>query len=380
MLSILCSQEKLFSSKNRTEASLGKKLKIDMLPEIEKVHKRSACLGMQRETAGAVGEVGPRWKSKRLNDLESKWALKWPGSRGLAGALNEKGRRPQNLLSEENSVQNLMFLQMVDGVLHKFLVSFEAPSPKSPDYDETDEDHNSEPLDRSNRRRQRPQRYSAKEYVEAVSDNEADFDSDDDIVGEAVYDEEYLRRRKQRKMSSSSEGDEEYHWDEENAEEEEEEEDSLSISEESDEPQRFKKLPSRTQYEVSESGTESMKSENSNASGEHSDASDNAEFSMGSEEYEGNNDNQEMKIDLGSEDYEGNNDNQEMKIDQPVEQHPETVEKEQNWPPEKSNSPGQDEVEGVKKRRFLDLNELAPGSGFDDGPSTTMKDEDRDDF
>lgn len=34
-----CLQEKLFSSKNRTEASLGKKLKNDMLPEIEKVHK-----------------------------------------------------------------------------------------------------------------------------------------------------------------------------------------------------------------------------------------------------------------------------------------------------------------------------------------------------
>ncbi|XLS81829.1 hypothetical protein HN51_047660, partial [Arachis hypogaea] len=32
--------EKLFSSKNRTEASVGKKLKIDMLAEIEKVHKK----------------------------------------------------------------------------------------------------------------------------------------------------------------------------------------------------------------------------------------------------------------------------------------------------------------------------------------------------
>lgn len=32
-------QEKLFTSKNRSEASLGKKLKVDMLPEIEKVHK-----------------------------------------------------------------------------------------------------------------------------------------------------------------------------------------------------------------------------------------------------------------------------------------------------------------------------------------------------
>lgn len=248
----------------------------------------------------------------------------------------------------------------------------------------------------SNRRRQRPQRYSAKEFVEAVSDNEADFDSDDDIVGEAVYDEEYLRKRKQRrKLSSSSEGDEEYRWDEENGEdeeEEEEEEDSLSISEDSDEPQKFKKLPGRTrretklrsvdelqsglrrskratrnrinyrQYELSESETESMKPERSNASDEHSDASENAEYSA------------------GSQDSDGNDDEEDMKIDQPVEGYTDMAEKEQSQPPEKSNSPGQDEVEGVRKRRFLDLNELAPGSGFDDGPNTIMKDEDRDDF
>ena len=36
-------QEKLFSSENRTETSLGKKLKSDMLPEIEKVHKVVNC-------------------------------------------------------------------------------------------------------------------------------------------------------------------------------------------------------------------------------------------------------------------------------------------------------------------------------------------------
>jgi len=31
--------EKIFSSSNRTEVSVGKKLKIDYLPEIEKIHK-----------------------------------------------------------------------------------------------------------------------------------------------------------------------------------------------------------------------------------------------------------------------------------------------------------------------------------------------------
>lgn len=37
--SVFWLQEKLFSSKNRTEASLGKKLKLDVLPEVEKVLK-----------------------------------------------------------------------------------------------------------------------------------------------------------------------------------------------------------------------------------------------------------------------------------------------------------------------------------------------------
>lgn len=273
----------------------------------------------------------------------------------------------------------------------------------------------------SNRRKQRPQRYSEREFVEAVSENEADFDSDDDIVGEAIYDEEYLRQRKQRrKFSSSSEGDEEYHWDDENAEEEEEEEEEeedLSMSEDSDEPQKFKKLRGRTrretklrsvdelqsglrrskrstrnrinyrQYELSDSEGESMKHEKPNASDEQpnasdepsEDASENAEFSM------------------GSQDSDGNDDDQEMKDSQPVEGYPETVEKEeQNPPPEKSNSLGQDEIEGMQKRRFLDLNEIAtgdlneiapgdlnevaPGSSFNDVPNTIMKDEDTDDF
>lgn len=241
----------------------------------------------------------------------------------------------------------------------------------------------------NHRRRQKPQRYSEREFVEAISDNEADFDSDDDIVGEAIYDEEYLKKRKQRKFSSSSEGDEEYCWDDENAEDEEdEEEDSLGISEESDEPQKFKKLPSRTrretklrsvgelqsglrrsrratrnqinyrQYELSESETESMKLEKANASDKHLDAIENGEYSEGSQDFDGIDDDEEKIADLSVHDY------------------PEAVEKEQNPSPEKSNIPGQDEILG-RKRRFLDLNELAPVSGFDDGPSpsTIMKDD-----
>lgn len=203
------------------------------------------------------------------------------------------------------------------------------------------------------------------------------------------------KRKEKRKLSSSSEGDEEYHWDEENAEDEEEEEeddDSLSNSEDSDEPQKVRKLPGRTrretklrsvdelqsglrrskratrnrinyrQYEMSESESESTKPERSNASDAHSDGSENGDYSM------------------ESQDSDGNDNDHKMKVDPPVEAYTETVDKEQKQPPEKSNSPGQDENEGAQKRRFLDLNELAPGSGFDDGPNAVMKDEDTDEF
>ncbi|KAM0982568.1 hypothetical protein ACFX2I_015427 [Malus domestica] len=399
--------EKLFSSKNRTEASLGKKLKGDMLAEIEKVHKRKERQ-MKKQHRQAllldnfltVDGLGP---GRSLRDRKPVTYTFDDYDRSINEAIKvTKKKQPspdplqkRELVGRPEASSNGKWSATTNSYEH---VGFSAASPKSPDYDDDDdddvdgeEDNKSEQLDRSNRRRQRPQRYSAKDFVEAVSDNDADFDSDDDIVGEAVYDEEYLKKRKERrKFSSSSEGDEEYHFEEENAEEEEEEEmeDSASASEDSDEPRKFKKLPGRTrreaklrsvdelqsglrrskratrnridyrQYEFSESEPEPMKPEKSNASDGHYDASENGDYSM------------------ESHDSDGNIEDQEMKVGQAVENYPETtVEKEQNQPPEKPNSPGEDEVEGVQKRRFLDLNELAPGSGFDDGPNSIMKDD-----
>ncbi|BBH03887.1 DDT domain superfamily [Prunus dulcis] len=394
--------EKLFSSKNRTEASLGKKLRGDMLAEIEKVHKRKERLLKKQHRQAllldnflTVDGLGP---GRSLRDRKPVTYTFDDYDRSINEAIKITKRKqpsPEPLQKREGVVKpeassNGKWNATPNSYEH---VGFSAPSPKSPDYDyDVEEDNKSEQLDRGNRRRQRPQRYSAKEFVEAVSDNEADFDSDDDIVGEAIYDEEYLKKRKERrKFSSSSEGDEEYHFEEENAEEEEEEEeeDSVSASEDSDEPRKVKKLPGRTrretklrsvdelqsglrrskratrnridyrQYEFSESEPEqSMKPEKSNASDGHYDAGENGDYSM------------------ESQDSDGNDEDQEMKVDQAVENYPETtVEKEQIQPPGKSNSPGEDEVEGVQKRRFLDLNELAPGSGFDDGPNTMMKDD-----
>ncbi|XP_038878844.1 DDT domain-containing protein DDR4 isoform X3 [Benincasa hispida] len=397
--------EKLFTSKNRSEASLGKKLKMDMLPEIEKVHKRKERLlkkqhrqALLLDNFALVDGLGP---GRSLRDRKPVTYTFDDYDRSINEAIKTTKRKPP---SPEPNHRREAAVKLEPSANGKWSgpsypsqnANFSALSPKSPDYDDADEDDQlSEQLDRSNRRRQRPQRYSERDYVEALSDNDADFDSDDDIVGEAVYDEEYLRKRKQRrKTSSSSEGDEEYHYEEENEEEEEEEEESLSISEDSDQPRKVKKLPGRTrretklrsvgeiqsglrrskratrsrinygQYDLSESEPENNKVKKTNAaSDEHTDASENGDYSVESQGSDNENDEED--------------EDQEMKVDRPDEIYAENVE-EQN-PPEKSNSPDQDETDGARKTRFLDLNELAPGSGFDDAPTSEMKD-DTDDF
>lgn len=264
-------------------------------------------------------------------------------------------------------------------------------------------------MDSKSINRQRPQRYSATDFVETVSDNEVEFESDDDIVGEAVYDEEYLRKRKQKKFSSGSEGeeekgDEEYKWDEDNAEyeeeeEEDEDEDSLSASEEdSDVPRRVKKMPRREtklrsrsndfrpglrrskratrvdyqQYELSESDKEApglAKRKRLVEPDEHSDEIGNGNFTMGSQDSEENANDLETK---SGEEVPGevNDNNAET-----------TTNVQENNQLNKSHGTDQEEeAEGVVgKRRYLDLNELAPVSGFDDGPSTVLKDDDNTD-
>ncbi|KAH1248705.1 hypothetical protein AAZX31_05G030200 [Glycine max] len=399
--------EKLFSSKNRTEASMGKKLKIDMLPEIEKVHKKKEKLlkkqhrqALLLENYLVVDGLGP---GRSLRDRKPVTYTFDDYDRSINEAIKvtkQKQPSPECMPRRESVAKAEALSNGKYGPPHATQDrNFGIPSPESSDSDDDKEDNETDNLDRSNRQRRRPKRYSEREFVEAVSDNEADFDSDDDIVGEAVYDEEYLKKRKQKRMSSSSsEGDEEYQWDEYNVEDEEEEDDdddddSLSISEDSDKPRKVKQLQLRgrtrretklrsvgeiqsglrrskratknrinyRQCEASESETEFIKSEKSNSSADHSDPNENGEYMMESEDSD-----------------DSDNEEQEMKVDDPV-TYPAVEENEQNQPPEKLSSPGQEEVESsTGKRRFLDLNELAPSTGFDDGPNTIMKDEDND--
>ncbi|KAF5204380.1 Ddt domain-containing protein ddr4 [Thalictrum thalictroides] len=394
--------EKLFSSKSRIETAVGKKLKNDMLPDIEINHKvfflkKEKLLKKQHREALLLD-------SSYIQAIASGRALRdrkpvtytfddYDSSINEAIKVTKKNQQSPEPADRRETVTKPEASSngRSNGCTHTPRhVSYDELSPKS--FEETEDENKYEPLDRSNRRRQRPQRYSEKEFVEDVSDYEAEFDSDEDIVGEVVYDEEYLRSRKRRKVSSSSEG-EEQSWGEENADDDEEEEDFVSSSESSDEPRRSKKVPTRSKkretklrsvdelqsglrrsrrasrshinyrhLEFSESEPESTKPDKLNGADERSVASNDMEYSTDSPDSQINEDAQETIVDEQVNGYNGKAGHN----------------KEPNRSPEKMNIPGQ--PEGVGRRQFLDLNELAPGGGFDDGHNMMMKDDDRNKF
>lgn len=393
--------DKLFESKNRTEVSLAKKLKIDILPEVDKIQKRKdKLLKKQHRQALLIDSfviADGISAGRSLRDRKPVTYTFDDYDRSINEAIKITKKRqnsPEHVIKRE-PVAKSDFNGGLNG--DHLQLSRDLQSPNHAEFEESDDElhshefHNSS-LDRSDRRRKRPQRYSEKEFVEALSDNEADFGSDDDIVGEAIYDEEYLRSRKQ-KVSSSSEGDEEYRW-EDNAEDEEEyeedeEEDSLSISEDSvghrphkkqlrSQSRRGAKLRSvgdlqsglrrskrstrprinYQQYEMSDTDADSEKARDSNPSDAGSDAMNDLEASSASRGSPDEEDYEEMNGEMVDE---GQTEGTAHEAPEPQ-------------PAAKTESPAP--VSGAPRRRFLDLNELAPGTGFDDGSSTMLKDED----
>ncbi|CAH8381364.1 unnamed protein product [Eruca vesicaria subsp. sativa] len=419
--------EKLNSSSSRIEVSLGKKLTRDMLPEIEKEHTRKEKLLKKQHRQAllldnylvADGLGGGR----SLRDRKPVRYTFDDYDRSINEAIkittkNHPSQEPFLHRRESSRLDSLMNGRSTSSS-HPTDPVNDTVSGSSSDFADGDEfdEQRDESLDRSNRRRQRPQRYSATDFVETVSDNHVESGSDDDIVGEAVYDDEYLRKRKQKNYFSGSEGegeeekgDEEYKWDEDNAEyeeeEEEEEEDSPSASEEdSDEPRRVRKMPRREtklksrsngfrpglrrskratridyqQYELSESDNEAAGAakrkrlvEPEPDEDEDSDESGNGDFTMGSDDSEENAD------DLGTNSAE--EEVEEKEEPREVNDNTGTTNGTEYNQMNNSNGTDQEEVEGVSgKRHYLDLNELAPVSGFDDGPSTVLKDDDKTD-
>uniref|UniRef100_A0ACD5X8U9 Uncharacterized protein n=1 Tax=Avena sativa TaxID=4498 RepID=A0ACD5X8U9_AVESA len=241
--------EKLFSSSNRTEVSVGKKLKIDYLPEIEKIHKskervlkkqqRQALLLNSYLTFDGFTSGRSQRERKRVTytfddyDRSINEAIK---------AIKESENSVQNVttinrrvLDRARGASNNGTLSGPSSVCNGF--SKESP-PKSYSYQANDGEEKAETPDRRRRQRKRSQRYT-QDFVEDVSDIDPTFDSDADIMGEVVYDEEYLRSRKQPK-ASTSEDDGEFRL---------EQEYSLS-SEDEEGTRRPKRLPTRSPQAV----------------------------------------------------------------------------------------------------------------------------------
>ncbi|XP_062189419.1 DDT domain-containing protein DDR4-like [Phragmites australis] len=406
--------EKLFSSRNRTEVSLGKKLKIEYLPEIEKIHKKKERLLKKQQREALLLDSyltsDGHTTGRSLRDRKPVTYTFDDYDRSINEAIKITKKREENSAEPVAATANRRVLisrseapsnGKLNGTSPTANESYDGNSSKSDDYRDSDGEQENEALDRSNRQRKRSQRYT-KDFVEAVSDIDPNFDSDDDIMGEAVYDEEYLRSRKQQKTSSASEEDEEFRLEEDAEDDEEEEEYSLSTSEDIEEPQRHKKLETHgrrvaklrsvdeiqtglrrskrssrprinyQQYDFSDTDTEPGKTRKSDASDPDaaSGAENDMELSTSSQE-------QEEEEDDSPDEQNGSSVNNKMEEDHPVAenkvQQDEKQQQPQQQPVEKMDVPSK-ESESVG-RAFLDLNELAPGAGFDDGPSLTMKDD-----
>uniref|UniRef100_A0A0A9CRZ5 Uncharacterized protein n=1 Tax=Arundo donax TaxID=35708 RepID=A0A0A9CRZ5_ARUDO len=371
--------EKLFSSRNRTEVSLGKKLKISYLPEIEKIHKKKEKLlkKQQREALlldsylSVNGFTSGRSRRERKHvtytfddyDRSINEAIKTTKkSENAVGIVTATNRRVLDPTREASSYGRLSGPSPLCNGFYG-----ESPAKLYRQHASSGEEK-AETCHRSYRQRKRSQRYT-KDFVEAASDMDPNFDRDDDIMGEAVYDEEYLRRRKQYKGQVAS--DEEFKLEQVACDGDDEVDHSLGASEDGGELQWYKRLPiqnprwaklrsvdeiqigmrrgkrsarpriSYQQYDISGTDSEFGKPDKHSAS--DPDAGSDAP--------------NEMELSTTSQDREEEDD----EVNKACEQHI-----------EKKHAPGR-ESKSVW-RKFLDLNELAPVGGFDDAPVLVKED------
>ncbi|CAN6303138.1 unnamed protein product [Urochloa humidicola] len=346
--------EKLFSSRNRTEVSLGKKLKFNYLPEIEKIHK----------------------KKEKLLKKQQREALLLDSYLTVNGFTSGRSRRERKRVtytfddydrSINEAIKTTKKSEIGPSPLCK---GFYGESPaKSYHYQASNHERKVATLHRSYRQRKRSQRYS-KDFVEAVSDIDPNFDSDDDIMGEAVYDEEYLRSRKRQK-ASPSENDEEFQLEQVATDGDNEVDRSLSASEGTDELQWYKRFPlhnpqgtkSRSVGEIQISIRRSKRSTRPRINYQQFGISGrDTEFGK-QEKYSASD------PDVGSD---AQNDMEVSTTSQDREEEDDERNKAHQLHIEKALVPNR-ESESVQ-RKFLDLNELAPVGGFDDAP-VLVKDE-----
>lgn len=200
--------------------------------------------------------------------------------------------------------------------------------------------------------------------MEALSDIDPNIDSDDDIMGEAVYDEEYLRSRKQRK-TGLSENDEEFQLEQVASDGDNEVHHSLSVNEDADELQWYKRFQTHNPQGanlISVDGIQiairrSKRSTRPRINYQQYDISG-TDTEFGKQEKCSTSD-----PDVGSD---GQNDMEVSTTSQDREEEDDEVNKAQQQCIEKALVPSRESK--TVRAKFLDLNELVPGCRFDDVP------------
>lgn len=206
--------------------------------------------------------------------------------------------------------------------------------------------------------------------MEALSDIDPNIDSDDDIMGEAVYDEEYLRSKKQQKTGLSG-NDEKFHLEQVASDGDNEVDHSLSVNEDADELQWYKRFPPHNPQETNLRSVDgiqiairrSKRSTRPRINYQQYDISG-TDTEFGKQEKCSTSD-----PDVGSD---AQNDMEVSTTSQDREEEEDQVNKAQQQRIEKALVPSRESktVQG----KFLDLNELVPGGRFDDAP-VLVKDE-----
>ncbi|KAI5068039.1 hypothetical protein GOP47_0016384 [Adiantum capillus-veneris] len=250
--------DKLCSSRNRMEIAIGKRINNDIVPDLEELQKKKeralkkqqrqallldSYLNTENMTSGR-----PRRDRKPVTytfddyDKSISEAIKITKRRNSSPELPALGeRKMSNGVSRQhteevdaNSFDDEEQLETASGVKH-----LEGTSP-SKQYESAILSSESElsgarQFGRGQRLR-KPQRYTESDFVDPTSDNEPGISSEEDIEGEAVYDDDYSSKR--RRSAGSSDEDDEYKGDEDEEDEEdaddEDDDDYFGSSEEED--------------------------------------------------------------------------------------------------------------------------------------------------
>ncbi|KAL3683895.1 hypothetical protein R1sor_001917 [Riccia sorocarpa] len=233
--------EKLSSSSNRLEAALGKKVTSEILPDLEEIQKKKErTLKKQQRQAVLLdslmqGNGLAAGRSRRDRKPVSYTFDDYDRSINEAIKFTKKRQpSPEATHQHHHHHHDLRGSYDRSNGTNGHSVAAEMQSPPDVNGHHPPEAEGLTSVSSRRRPTRRSQRYSESEYVQTVYD-ELGTSSDEEIVGEAIYDESYIRaKRRRKKAASGDEGDDEEYKGEDDAEEATLDDDEIEDSDEDD--------------------------------------------------------------------------------------------------------------------------------------------------